>query len=208
MPLLKTIIPKKNTKAYIWHITESLDNLNSVYLNESSRRRVFNMKSELHQRGFLSIRHLLDCAGYTDSDLYYSENGKPHLKDKKHISITHSFNYSAIIISDDEVGIDIEKNRPIIENIAHKFVGTESHFLRNDHLVEQLTVIWGAKESLYKIYSYPGLSFKKHIEVMPFMLNNRTTSAWIKSNDWDKKYQIIFEQFDGFTLVYAHSFIS
>ena len=58
------------------------------------------MKSDLHQRGFLSVRHLLKEVGYSDADLIYDEFGKPHLKDGKHISITHSFTFSAIIISD------------------------------------------------------------------------------------------------------------
>jgi phosphopantetheinyl transferase len=49
----------------------------------------------------------LQTAGYTDFDLYYDELGKPHLKDDKYISITHSHNFSAIIVSD-AVGIDIE----------------------------------------------------------------------------------------------------
>jgi hypothetical protein len=31
------------------------------------------MKSEMHQRGFLSVRKLLQTAGYTDFDLYYDE---------------------------------------------------------------------------------------------------------------------------------------
>jgi len=52
----------------------------------------------------VSVRHLLAEAGYTDHDLYYTENGKPHLKDGKHISITHSYTFSAIIVSTQAVG--------------------------------------------------------------------------------------------------------
>ncbi|MBT8384343.1 MAG: 4-phosphopantetheinyl transferase, partial [Bacteroidia bacterium] len=106
MPLYKTINPKKNTKIYVWDITESLDDLNNLNLSQKSDVRLRDMKSELHQKGFLSIRHLLKIAGYTDKDLYYNNHGKPHLTDGKHISITHSFTFSGIIISDDEVGID------------------------------------------------------------------------------------------------------
>lgn len=205
MPLFKTIIPKQNTKVYIWHITESYEELNTVFLKENSLERVNNMKSELHQRGFLSIRHLLNEAGYTDADLFYSDNGKPHLKDGKHISITHSFTFSAIIISDEVVGIDIEKNREKIKIIAHKFVNNEQDLL-DERLVDQLTIVWGAKESLFKIYPYDSLSFKKHIYVDPFSLNGTKTTAWIKSEDWDKKYSVFYEQFEEFTLVYAYSF--
>ena len=207
MPLYKTIHHQKSTTIYVWHITESFEELNTIPLTDSSLERVADMKSELHQKGFLSIRHLLKLTGYTDDDLYYNSNGKPHLTDGKHISITHSFTFSAIIISNDEVGIDIEMNREKIKMIAHKFIEIENIFLQNENLVEQLTVIWGAKESLYKIYLHGGLSFKKHIFVQPFQLEDGTTTGTIKTYDWDKKYTINFEQFNGFTLVYAMPFI-
>ena len=162
------------------------------------------MKSEIHQRGFLSIRHLLKAAGYTDFDLYYNENGKPHLTDGKHISITHSFTFSAIIISDVEVGIDIEKNREKIKIIEHKFVNFERWFIsKDDDYIEQLTVIWGAKESLYKIYPHGGLTFKNDIDIESFKIKDKKTTGYIKAMIGIKIMTIYFEQFEGFTLVYA-----
>ena len=93
MPLYKTIIPNSQTTVKIWKITESYEVLmEKVSLKPVALERVLGMKSELHQRGFLSVRHLLQEFGYTDADLFYDENGKPHLKDGKQISITHSFN--------------------------------------------------------------------------------------------------------------------
>ena len=203
MPLYKTIIPKKNTKVYVWHITESLEELDTVFLTGNSRERVSGMKSEIHQKGFLSIRHLLQEAGYHDDDLYYTANGKPHLKDSKHISITHSFVFSAIIISDIEVGIDIEMNREKIKRVASKFVNAEFDYLNEIDMVEQLTVIWGAKESLFKIYPYEGLSFKKHIIVDEFNLLDTHAFARIAIEDYKKEYLFHFQHIDGYTLVYA-----
>ncbi|HXJ97349.1 MAG TPA: hypothetical protein VNJ50_00755, partial [Gelidibacter sp.] len=112
MPLYKTITPNSQTTVKIWKITESYDELiQPITLTDTCMQRVLSMKSEWHQRGFLSVRHLLAEFGYTDADLVYDNNGKPHLKDGKHISITHSFMFSGVIISDHEVGIDIEKQR-------------------------------------------------------------------------------------------------
>src|SRR5690606_18134587 len=114
MPLYKTITTNSQTTVKIWQITESYEELmRPITLRDECMTRVLGMKSELHQRGFLSVRHLLAEFGYTDHDLYYDENGKPHLKDGKHISITHSFQFSAIAISNQEIGIDIEKQREI-----------------------------------------------------------------------------------------------
>ena len=204
MPLYKTIQATNQTNIYVWKIEESLDELKTdIHLNTRSIERVSKMKSELHQRGFLSVRHLLKAAGFSDDDLFYTDDGKPHLIDGKHISISHSFTFSTIIISASEVGIDIEKNRDKILRIAHKFIDSENSFLTADHLVEQLTVIWGAKESLYKIHPDGGLLFKKHLPIETFTLEDSKTKGWIKKDNFYENYDIFFEQFEGFTLVYA-----
>lgn len=88
MPLYKTIIANKNTKVLIWKISESFQELAAdIDLTESNQNRVDAMKSELHQRGFLSVRHLLKEVGLVDADLVYDEFGKPHLKNGQYISI-------------------------------------------------------------------------------------------------------------------------
>lgn len=205
MPIYKTIFPDPYTSIYVWKIEESLSQLNSgVKLQKRSRDRLEGMKSELHQRGFLSVRHLLLHAGYVDHDLNYNSYGKPLLKDGKHISITHSFNFSAILISEKEGGIDIEKNRDKIVNIQHRFVNTDYDSLSDEDLVKQLTVIWGAKESMYKTYPYGGLSFHDHIGIDPFLFDDGGSSGRVIFGDWKKEYQISFQFFkEGFTLVYA-----
>lgn len=205
MPLFKTIKPNNHTTVYVWKIEESVNELSrDMLLTDRSKNRIQSMKSDLHQRGFLSVRHLLKEAGYSDFDLFYNENGKPHLKDEKHISITHSFNFSSIIISDIEVGIDIEKNREKIKIIQHKFVNFESGFInKDDNYIQQLTVIWGAKESLYKIYPHGGLTFKNDIDINSFQISDKKTTGFIKVKDWNKQYNIHFDQIENFTLVYA-----
>lgn len=206
MPLYKTITPKKNTVIYIWKITESFNDLNTEFLTENSLNRLNGMLSGLHQRGFLSVRHLLYEAGYSDADLYYDAFGKPHLKDGKYISITHSFIFSAIIISNTtHVGIDIEKQRDKILRIAHKFTTTDdyNHLTNDKELTRKLTIVWGAKESLYKIYEQEGLSFLQHIYVDDFTLDDSQTTATITFKGNKNSYLVYFLEFEGFTCVYA-----
>ena len=123
MPLYKTIAVSQKTTVYIWKVTESLNNLMvDIKLREHCQERMARMKSEIHKRGFASIRHLLAKAGYQDADLYYDEVGKPHLRDGKFISITHSHHFTGIIVSSErEAGIDIEMQRNKILRIASKF---------------------------------------------------------------------------------------
>jgi len=155
MPLFKTIIVNNSTKVLIWKIEESFKELSfSLKLTDNNQERLDSMKSELHQRGFLSIRHLLKEVGLNDADLVYDEFGKPHLKNGKYISITHSFTFTGIIISDKiPVGIDIEKQRDKILKIAHRFTPFQEYktIANHDALISKLTIVWGAKESLYKI---------------------------------------------------------
>lgn len=206
MPLYKIIQPDSQTTVKIWKITESYNDLMApLTLKPESLNRVLGMKSELHQRGFLSVRHLLRSFGYTDQDLYYNTNGKPHLKDGKHISITHSFTFSGVIISDYEVGIDIEKQREKIAIIAHKFIDYEFQYLKKDdcEYIKKLTTIWGVKESLYKLFATPGMLFREHFLVLPFMLEDQQTIAWIDYNSRKYRYVSHFLEFEGFTCAYA-----
>ena len=209
MPLYKTINPNSHTTVKIWKITETFDELISpITLRPENLQRVSGMKSELHRRGFISVRHLLAEFGYTDQDLFYDVYGKPHLKDGKHISITHSFTFSGVVVSENLVGIDIEKQRQKIGVIAHKFMDYEYVYLDNksSDYINKLTVIWCIKESLYKLFATPGLSFLQNTLVIPFNVGDSSTTAWIDYNDQKHKYHTEFFEFEGFTCAYAVPF--
>jgi 4'-phosphopantetheinyl transferase len=216
MPLYKTIIINESTRILVWEITESYQELfEAVALNGSNSIRLGGMKSEMHQRAFMSVRKLFEVAGYADFDLYYDEFGKPHLYDGTHISITHSHQFSAIILSDKTVGIDVELQREKITRIADKFVDCEFFFLNPEDKVEyvrKLTVIWGAKEAIFKIRNEKGISFKDHIKVSAFEMKDVQTKAELHFDDIVRNFCVCFEEFESndknglaqnFTLVYA-----
>lgn len=207
MPLYKTIQISQTITAYIWKIEESENNLaQGIELTPHCQNRIDGMKSELHRRGFLSIRHLMALAGYEDKDLYYDQSGKPHLTDGNHISITHSHQFTGIIVSEvAEVGIDIEMQRDKITRIAYKFTPIEAYDDIKDEkdLVRKFTIVWGCKESLYKIYATVGLSFFKHIYIEDFSLLDTDLKGQIIYQDNTSFYDIRFLEFEGFTCVYA-----
>ena len=206
MPLLKTINCNPTTEIHLWKITESLAELSAeVTLNPKNQQRFNGMKSELHQRAFLSVRKLLQLKGYTDFDLEYDQFGKPHLKDGKHISISHSHEHATIIISDEITGIDIELQRDKIIRIADKFVEPEWEFLdkENQEYIRKLTVIWGVKESIFKIRNEAGISFKDHIHVHPFEIKDQSGIADLHFQNSVIQFKYHFIEIDNFTLVYA-----
>ena len=208
MPLYKTIDYNSSTQIFVWHITETLEELNSaVKLKEKSMLRVQAMKSTVHQRAFLSVRMLLKEAGYTDVDLHYDAFGKPFFSDGKYISITHSHQFAAIIIGCQKVGIDIEMQREKITHIANKFLNSEELVEINKSstadLIRRLTVNWGAKEAIFKIRNERGISFKEHIAVQPFELIDQKAEAILSFDISPKKFALFFEEFEEFSLVWA-----
>lgn len=208
MPLYKVIHFNANTQILIWKITETFQELlGQVILNDSNKKRLDGMKSEMHQRAFLSVRKLMQEIGHTDLDLYYDEFGKPHLHGEKHISITHSHEFSAIIISDKTVGIDIELQREKIIRIADKFINqNELQRLKSSNsedYIKKLTVKWGAKEAIFKIRNEKGISFKDHIKVNAFEIQDAKAIAELHFDNIIKEFKIYFEEIEDFTLVYA-----
>ena len=132
MPLHKIIHINENTTAYFWHITEDVTSLfRAVSLRDTSLFRLEGMKSEEHQKGFLAVRMLLQHLGYTDYDLTYDEAGKPHLSDGKHISISHSHEFSCICISNKLMGIDLENLEDCTKIYGSKAFRKSFHFGTN-----------------------------------------------------------------------------
>lgn len=208
MPLYKTITIDTNTSVFIWKIEEPAATLaKGLQLTDYCSERISCLKSESQQKQFLSIRHLLSVAGYTDKDMYYNEKGKPYLKDLRHISISHSHEFSCLMISDRPVGIDIEKKRDKILRIAHKFTPLEEyHTLANtDAKIRKLTIVWGAKEAIYKALNIPGLSFLNDIYIEDFDFETGKTVGEVIFNGRKYQFNLIFTEFEGFTCVYALS---
>ena len=137
--------------------------------------------------------------------MYYDENGKPHLKDGKHIAITHSFTFSGVIVSDNEVGIDIEMQREKIAKIAKKFVEYECEYLDTEaeDYINKLNVIWGIKEYLYKLFATPGMLIREHFVVIQFSMKDEENVCWIDYNGLKTRYNSHFLAFEDFTCAYV-----
>jgi len=140
----------------VWKISESVEELLSmIQFTEGERETFEKFKLKSRQAHWLSyrlaIRQLL--GNDKQCDFYYDEHGKLHFSNLNYsLSVTHSGLYSGVIISKKHyVGIDIEKLGERINILAHKFLNKEEL----DRLPEvdqhkYLTVIWSAKEALYK----------------------------------------------------------
>jgi phosphopantetheinyl transferase len=205
MSLLKIKALNETTQLYVWKITETFDELfQSIVLKDVSLARLEGMKSESHQKGFLSVRRLLMEAGYNDFDLFYDEFGKPHLQDGKHISISHSNDFSVIVISDQNVGADLEILKEKTVQIAPRFMDM-GHLinLSDDDLLKKATVVWGIKESVFKIKNEIGISFKDHIFENDFSINDKKCTVELRLNNKVDCFDILFDFIENYVFVCA-----
>lgn len=225
MPLYQTLSINETTTAYFWRITEELTSLfRAVSLSELSQKRLDGMKSESHQKGFLAVRMLLQHLGYSDEELTYDAFGKPHLQVKrqmlegksnktithnslpytKHISISHSHEFSCICISDQEVGIDIELQKEKILKIASRFMDVRHLVqLSTEEQIAKATTVWGIKEAIFKIKNEKGISFPYHIFEADFKLSDATTQAELHFNQQVEPFTIHFQPIANYIFVCA-----
>ena len=207
MPLLKIIALNDYTQLLVWKINETFDELfQSVTLKDVSLARVENMKSEGHQKGFLSVRRLLMEAGYTDFDLYYDEFGKPHLEDGKHISISHSHDFSVIVVSDVNIGVDLEILKDKTLKLAPRFMDVShlENLNKEDQLIKA-TVVWGIKEAVFKLKNEIGISFKDHIFENDFMLEDKKCTVELRIENRVEHFDVVFDFIENYVFVCAFS---
>ena len=205
MAFYKSIAIKPNTDIYLWKITEDFNTLfRQVQLKDVSLARLEKMKSESHQKGFLAVRMLLQHVGHSDLDLYYDAFGKPHLKGEKHISISHSHEFSAMAISDKKIGIDLEKLKDKTLKIAPRYMDI-SHLeeLSEEEKIVKATIVWGIKETIFKIKNESGISFPEHIFESPFNLEDKKAKAQLKFNNKIEDYTIVFDSIEDYIFVCA-----
>lgn len=210
MPFYKELKINEHTIAYFWKISEDISWFNEKSeLNDNSVSRLKSMQSVAHKKGFLAVRMLLQHIGLSDFDLFYNEFGKPYLKVenlevgiKKHISISHSHEFSCICISNKAVGIDIEKCKEKTLKIASRFM--EVSHIENLSMADKITkatIIWGIKESIFKLKNEKGISFPKHIFESPFKLADRKGNAKLIFNNTIEEFQFQFDIIEDYAFV-------
>ncbi|MBS3769090.1 MAG: 4'-phosphopantetheinyl transferase superfamily protein [Bacteroidales bacterium] len=160
-------------KLGVWQITEEYSDLFSrVDLDQNDYETLLAFRNQKRKLEWLSIRVLLDTLTNKKNKILYNGNRRPYLSDRSYnISISHSDRYATILICKDKhVGIDIEKMRPIIGNIATKFL-KEKELKQIDHSqkIYHLYLHWCAKEALYKICDRKRMSLKNNITIEPFI---------------------------------------
>lgn len=115
-------------------------------------------------------------------EILIADTRKPFLKDEKyHFSISHCEDFAAAIVSSkSRVGVDVEVIVPRIEKIQHKFISPEEYATvprewqkanaaqGTGQMHALQTLIWSAKEAIYKWYGDGLVDFRGHILLESF----------------------------------------
>lgn len=206
MPFYETIPIRPQTQLYLWKIEESLEQLaDGLVLQERSRQKLDKLKAITHQKGFLAVRQLLLHLGFTDADVQYDSNGKPLLSNGQHISISHSHDFAAVAISNENLGLDAEAMRPKVLHIAPRFMDIETHLtgLTLSEQLQKATIIWSIKEAVFKIKNEKGISYPNHISEHPFSFADGKTTARLDFNQCTELFPVHFIQREDYIFVCA-----
>lgn len=186
MPLFYQHNINETTKLGIWDIREGEDFfLHKVPLQHNV--------SHPHKRlQHLAGRYLLQFLfpGFPYELIKIADTRKPFLTNEAfHFSISHCGHYAAALVSKfNRVGVDIEMVKPMIEKLKYKFLSEDEITLllqRNARLQpglpnfklqpsnsklltpdsRLLTILWSAKESLFKWFGNGEVDFKQHMQI-------------------------------------------
>lgn len=211
MPVVRKIYIGNHGLLGVWKIEESVEELLSMIHFSNGDSETFNrFKNKSRQCHWLSyrlaIRHLL--GNPKDLEFYYDEFGKIHFKNHDYsLSVTHSGDYSAVILNINYcVGIDIERVSERINNISLKFLSVEELTKVDEDNHRLLTLLWSAKETLYKLFGKGDLVFDKNIIIDPpesLEDENGILKGRIIKDDFSKEYILKYFYIEDYVLVYC-----
>lgn len=208
MPLFYQQNINESTRLAIWKITETEPFFNSrVSLNRSI--------AHPHKRlQHLAGRYLLPYV-FTDfphSEIEIADTRKPYLPNEQyHFSISHCNDYAAAIVSRDcRVGVDVEFITARLHKIKSKFLHTEELRFVNSLLPSQqlkvLSVLWSAKEAMYKWYGLGEVDFSEMMRTFPFsMADEGEIDAAFMKFDLQQQLKLHYRLFEDLTLVWVIS---
>ena len=203
MPIIEDFAPFPNTRILIWQITETIDILLSKIQLDNSSQQIFDLKKkEIHKKQFLAIRNILELMSSEKYLVSYSEIGKPYLNSRKNISVTHSGSYAALIVSDKQVGIDLEEFGEKIKKIEKKFLDVELDY-PIDLSTSNLLVYWNIKESIFKSLENKPMDFRKNIIVLPLEKENNKVKSWYINNNEIYSFCSYYKVSKNYTLAYV-----
>jgi len=174
-------IERERATIFVWEITETLEGLIMLSGNINTSNHTSEKRKKEHLTSRLIVNEI--CPTKT---IIYNEVGAPELDNGKHISISHSKELIAVIISDKKTGLDIEEISEKSLRLASKFVSEKNLIKLNK---EKATLIWCIKEAIYKWHQKGGVDFIKDIVIPEFFAKEHgTVTAYFRKKELNLNY--------------------
>ncbi len=202
MPLTNLFKPDPHTLIALWEMNETLEILEPQITLEAEFQTCINRR----KRELLTARILLKQLLKDDfKGIAYDEFRKPYLINHTHeLSISHSKNCLGIMLHQQQpCGLDLEHISPKIAKLQRKFMNEEELQVIGDDLT-LTTLLWSAKETMYKYYGRKLLDFKEHLFVkdIPQSRKGQFTGI-IEKGDYFKTFQVQFIVFEKMVMTYV-----
>jgi hypothetical protein len=75
--------------------------------------------------------------------------------------------------------------------------------LSHEEQIKKATIVWGIKESIFKIKNEKGISFPEHIFENCFSLNDKKCTAELRFDNKTESFDINFEFVEDYAIVCA-----
>ncbi len=147
--------------------TETLFNKISNKFDENEMDKYLAIKNEKRKKEWLGVRILFDKMVEEYEQIKYDKYGRPYPEGKEYISISHSNELIALIVSKKPgPGIDIELVSEKIARVALKFLTEEEiDDCDESNKIKHIYLNWCGKETLYKIHSKGNLNFAENLKI-------------------------------------------
>lgn len=191
----------------IWKITETKANFMNMLGNHLiDPSKPTNPAENVGLHWYASRVLLQNLFDAHKIEIHKNEANKPTLfiNDEKYfISISHSYEYVGIMFSrTHEIGLDIEKIDERINRVSRKFLNENEQLFAESKLSK--TLIWSAKESVYKWYGKKELDFKEHMQAYPFTAADKGIFNFkLSKNEIEKEINIHYYLIDNYVITYC-----
>lgn len=191
----------------VWEITEDYDTLRAlVKLDRAERSRLASFRSLSRKLEWLSVRALIKSMKGQRAKITYNEENKPFMSGGGNISISHSRNLTAILVSPyKRVGIDLEYMSGKISKLGHKFMNEREKLTENTEDKKfHLYLHWCAKEALYKICDKQDVNFREGITLLPFEpSDNGFIRGHVVNSAGEEMFDLEYLHHDNYSLVWS-----
>ena len=206
MPLFYQQNINQHSKLAIWKIEETEDFFSAKV---PLKHNITHPHKRLqHLAGRYLLPYLFPL--FPHEEIEIADTRKPFLPAEQfHFSISHCSDYAAALVSEKErVGVDVEVITPRVEKIKTKFLHADELRFVNAQLpskqIELLTILWSAKEAMYKWYGLGEVDFSEVMRTFPFIVGTKgVIDAYFAKGNFQQQLQLHYSRFDDIVFVWV-----